>query len=460
MTEQTQNNPVKEIIKIDSELLENISHLIQTHAEKSILNIFADLHSADIGEILNHLRLEDAVYLFNLLKTEIAGEVITEIDDNLREKLLKEIDEEKLTDIVDELDTDDATDILSELPEDVAEQILDNIDKEDSEDVKELLKYEEDSAGGIMTSDFVYVTDNATIKNAIEEVRQNSEKFEHIYYLYVITNENVLIGTVSLKSLLVNPMSSSSTSVMEKDLIYVTPDIDQEEVAKIIEKYDLVSIPVVDSNKKMLGRITIDDVVDVIQEEASEDIQKLAGLSEEQESSDSVFRISRIRLPWLVIALVMEIIAAILLKSYEDFISKFVIVTFFIPIVMAMGGSSGTQAAIVMVRGLSSSDMWLSESFKKLLKEFFVSMLNGIVCSMVLLIASLLFFPVDFPMALLLSGSLLTIIIFATMVGAGIPIGLTKLGADPAIATGPFVTTTNDILGLLIYLTFVTLYLV
>jgi magnesium transporter len=459
MTKQTQNNPVKEIIQIDSEILENISHLIQTHAEKSILNIFADLHPADIGEIINHLRFEDAVYLFKLLNTEIAGEVITEIDDNLRERLLKEIDEDKLTDIVDELDTDDATDILSELPEDIAEHVLENIDKEDSEDVKELLKYEEDSAGGIMTSDFVYVTDSATIKNAIDEVRLNSEKYEQIYYLYVLTKDDELLGTVSLKSLLVNPLSSNITTVMDKDLIYVTPDMDQEEVAKLIEKYDLVSIPVVDSDKKMLGRITIDDIVDVIHEEASEDIQKFAGLSEEQERSDSIFRISRIRLPWLIIALIMEIIAAILLESYQDFISKFIIVTFFIPVVMAMGGSSGTQAAIVMVRNLSSSDIWLRNSIQKLTKEFFVSLLNGIVCSSVLLLASILFFPVDFPMALLLSGALMTIIVFATIVGAGIPLFLSKIGVDPAIATGPFVTTTNDILGLLIYLTFVTSYL-
>ncbi len=460
MIDKNPNTPVKEIIQIDSELLENISHLIQNQAEKSILNIFADLHSADIGEIINHLKLDDAAYLFNLLTTEKAGEVITEIDDNLREKLLKEIDEQKLTDIVDELDTDDATDILSDLPEDVAEHVLENIDKEDSDYVKELLKYEEDSAGGIMTSDFVFVTDDSTIKSAIEEVRLNSEKYDHIYYIYVLTKEKELLGTVSLKSLLINPMSNNITSVMDKDLIYVNPILDQEEVAKLMEKYDLVSIPVVDSDKKMLGRITIDDVVDVINEEASEDIQKFAGLSDEQETSHSIFRISRIRLPWLVIALVMEIIAAMVLSSYEDFISKFVIVTFFIPIVMAMGGSTGTQAAIVTVRGLGSSDIWLKDSFKKLVKEFFVSLLNGIVCSAVLLIATILFFPVDLPMALLLSGALLTIIIFATMVGAAIPLLLSKVGSDPAIATGPFVTTTNDILGLVIYLTFVTLYLV
>ena len=444
MIDKNPNTPVKEIIQIDSELLENISHLIQNQAEKSILNIFADLHSADIGEIINHLKLDDAAYLFNLLTTEKAGEVITEIDDNLREKLLKEIDEQKLTDIVDELDTDDATDILSDLPEDVAEHVLENIDKEDSDYVKELLKYEEDSAGGIMTSDFVFVTDDSTIKSAIEEVRLNSEKYDHIYYIYVLTKEKELLGTVSLKSLLINPMSNNITSVMDKDLIYVNPILDQEEVAKLMEKYDLVSIPVVDSDKKMLGRITIDDVVDVINEEASEDIQKFAGLSDEQETSHSIFRISRIRLPWLVIALVMEIIAAMVLSSYEDFISKFVIVTFFIPI----------------VRGLGSSDIWLKDSFKKLVKEFFVSLLNGIVCSAVLLIATILFFPVDLPMALLLSGALLTIIIFATMVGAAIPLLLSKVGSDPAIATGPFVTTTNDILGLVIYLTFVTLYLV
>jgi magnesium transporter len=461
MTEPSKNNPVKEIIQIDNELISNITHLIENQAETSIKNLLTDLHSADIAEIINHLKTDDASYIFNTLSTETAGEVITELDDNIRERILKGIDEVKITNIVDELDTDDATDIVSDLPDDVAERVLEKIDREDSDDVKELLKYPEDSAGGIMSSDFVYVIIDDTVKDAIEQVRINSDEFDHIYYIYVLKPDDELVGKVSLKSLLVNPLNSIITEVMEEDLIYVTPEVDQEEVAKLMEKYDLVSIPVVDESKKMLGRITIDDVVDVIQDEASEDLQKVAGLSEEQESSDSIFRISRIRLPWLIIALVMEVVAAKLLQSFEESIVNLVFATFFIPIVMAMGGSSGTQAAIVMVKGISTGDVWIKDSIKKLSKEFFVSMLNGLSCGLLLLVATRLFFnDVAFNFAILLSVSLLVIIIVSTMVGATTPLVFKKFGTDPAIATGPFVTTSNDILGLLIYLSFVTIFYV
>ncbi|MGD8778545.1 MAG: magnesium transporter [Ignavibacteria bacterium] len=459
MPKSKQNNPVRDVIQVDSELLDSINFLIQEQRDQGLRNIFADLHSADIAEIINHLNVDNAKYSFQLLDTEVGGEVLPELDENLREKLLKQIEPEKITEIFEELEDDDAADIVNELPEPVAEHVLENIGSEQSEDVKLLMQYREDTAGGIMNSDFVFVQDTATVGDATEEVRKNAEEFEHIYYIYVLTKNEKLVGVVSLKSLLINASNKPISEVMEEDLIYVTPEIDQEEVANIIEKYNLVSIPVVNENKVMLGRITVDDIVDVIQEEASEDIQKIAGLSEEQEASDTIFRITRIRLPWLLLALAMEIIAAVVLSKYEHIITRMVVATFFIPIVMAMGGSTGTQAAIVMVRGLSSGDIWINESLKKLSKEFMVAMLNGIACSLILLLATTLFFSdsQDYSVyfALVLSVALLTIIIFATMVGATIPVILKKMGFDPALATGPFVTATNDILGLIIYIWFI-----
>ena len=422
MVENNEISQARDIIKVDNELLDSITVLIEAKDTKSLLTIFADIHTADIAEIINHLDVDEATYVFELLPTEPASEVITEIDENLREKILKVIDAKKIANIVDELETDDATDIVSDLPDNIAEQVLRHIDKEYSEDVKELLKYDEDTAGGIMTSDFVYVSDTATVKDAIEEVRKNAEEYEHIYHS-------------------------------------VSTEMDQEEVANTMEKYDLVVIPVVDDKKRMLGRITIDDVVDVIHEEASEDIQKLAGLSEEQESSDSVFRISRIRLPWLIIALFLELFNAIVLSHHEDLFQRLVLATFFIPVVMAVGGNSGTQAAIVMVRGLGTGDIWLNETLSKLWKEFFVSILNGLACSSVLLVASLIFFAdVTFKFALIISTALFAIIIFATVVGATIPVILKKFKIDPAIATGPFVTTSNDIVGMIIYLSIITYF--
>jgi magnesium transporter len=461
MPEENQIANIRTVLQIDNELINNITNLIKDDAEKSLLNIFADLHSADIAEIINHVDLDNAKYLFSLLNAETAGEVITEIDENLREKILKDIDVKKITDIVDELYSDDATDIVSDLPETIAKQVLKNIDIEDSQDVQKLLKYPEDSAGGIMTSNFVYVHSNATIKDAIAEVRKNAEEFDHIYHIYVLKENEELLGIVSLKSLLTNPLQKKVKSVLQDNLIFVTPEVDQEEVAVIMQKYDLVAIPVVDEHRRMLGRITFDDIQDVIEDEASEDIQKIAGLTEEEETSDSIFTISKIRLPWLIVALLMELLAALVLRGYEAYIQQIFIATFFIPVVMAMGGSTGTQAAIVMVRGLSSGDIWINESFKNLMKEFFVALLNGIVLGGILYTSVLLIFPRDElsnNFALLLAFALILIIITATIVGASIPLILKKFNTDPAIATGPFVTTSNDILGLLIYLTIIILY--
>jgi magnesium transporter len=460
MAEEKEKLQVRNVIQVDDELLENITNLVDEGTSESLITIFADLHSADIAEIINHLEFEHAKYVFNLLDTETASEVITEVDENLRERILREIDKQKITDIIDELDTDDATDIVSDLPDTVAQHVLENIDTEDSIDVKKLLAYPEDSAGGIMNSDYVFIFDTAKVKDAIEEVRKNAEEIDHIYYIYVLTRQNKLVGVVTLKSLLTNTLDTPVPEIMEEDLIYVTPEMDQEEVANVIEKYDIVSVPVVDKNMQILGRITVDDVVDVIHEEASEDLQMVAGLSEDEELSDSSFRISRNRLPWLFVSLVGEMVSAMVLTSFQASLEKVIFAASFIPIVMAMGGSSGTQAAIVMVRGLAMRDIWLSESLKRLGKEFRVALLNGLACSIVLLGVTHFFFHSEMSFSIILSSSLIIIMIFATMIGAAVPIVLQKLGVDPAIATGPFVATMNDIFGLLIYLSLITMFFI
>ncbi|MFA8343143.1 MAG: magnesium transporter [Rhodothermaceae bacterium] len=461
MTKTKSNVEVKNIIQVDQELIDNISNLIETGADKSILNIISDLHPADIAEIINHLHFDEAFFVFNLLDTETAGDVITEVDENLREKILEEIDPDKITTIIDELETDDATDIISELPEEIQDQVLDNIDSESSEDVKELLKYPEDTAGGKMSSDFVFLYKDATVRDAIHEVRKNADDFDNLFYIYILAQSEKLVGVVGLKSLLIHPRNTPITEVMEEDLLYVEANLDQEEVAVTMEKYDLVAIPVVDENKVMVGRITIDDIVEVISEEAEEDIQKIAGLSDEQESSDSVFRISKIRLPWLFIALALEVLAAFILDDWQGSLkNSFASAIAFIPVVMAMGGSTGTQAAIVMVRGLSSGDIWLTESLKKLSKEFAVALINGIVLGASLCVITTFFFDENLETSLVVGFSLLLVIFIATMMGAIVPLILKKFDIDPATATGPFVTTTNDILGLIIYLSIITLYFV
>ncbi len=459
MEELTKNQSAKAVIQVDNGLLDDITTLIELEEIKSLQNIFADLHSADIAEILNHLTIEDSRFAFNVLDNEIAGEVIVELDENLREKILENIDAEKITGIVEELESDDATDILSDLPEQLAEHVLENIAKEDSEEVKELLKYPEDTAGGLMNSDYVSVYEHNTVQDAIEQVRLNSEEVDHIYYIYVLKDNDELIGTVKLKNLLIYPLATPIKSIMDEDLIYVFHYVDQEKVANIMEKYDLITIPVVDEKMQLLGRITIDDIVDVINEEASEDIQKLAGLSDEEEISDSIFHSSRTRIPWLMLGLIGEMMSALVLSSFQSSIERIIIASFFVPVVMAMGGSSGTQAAIVMVRNLSPSDLTFGIGYKKLLKEFGIASINGVVCSLALLLITFFFFNTQFYFSAILSISLLIIMIFATMVGSTVPLLLKRAGIDPAIATGPFVTTMNDVVSLLIYLSLITFFL-
>ena len=448
---------LRDIIEEDPEVLDNIKALIEDEAAQSLITILADFHPADIAEIINHFDIDHATYVFNLLDTETAGEVITEIDEDLREKILHDIDTEKIVDIVDELDVDDAADIVSDLPVQVAEEVLENIEPEASEDVKELLKFGEETAGGLMNTDFVSVGENATIAEAIDQVRLKSEDIDHVYQIYILKPDEELIGQVPLKFLLIHPLDTKLNTILSDELITVTPEVDQEDVAKLMKKYDLLALPVVDEKSRLLGRITIDDVVDVLGEEAEEDIQKFAGLSDDEELTHSAFQVSRNRLPWLFISLFGELISAVVLSSFQASIEKILIASFFIPIVMAMGGSSGTQAAIVMVRRITENDVWMSYNFKKIFKEFLVGLQNGLICAAILMIATHFFFKAEITFSLILSFSLIVIMIFSTVVGSTIPLFLKKLGTDPAIATGPFVATMNDIFGLSIYLSIITL---
>ncbi len=460
MAEENKKIIVRDIIQIDDSFIEDIKSLIETKSSESLLNILMDLHPADISEIINHLNDEDALFVFNLFDPETAGEILLELDENIREIILQNTSTDKITDIVDELDTDDATDILSELPEEIAEEVLEGIDKEYSEDVKALLKYPEDSAGGIMNSFYIAIDENATVKDAIAEVRSNADEVDHIYQIYVVKDNGELVGVIPIKALLVNPLDTKVSDILDEDLYYVTANVDQEEVANIMHKYDLLSIPVVDENKIMLGRITIDDIVDVINEEAAEDIQKIAGLSEYEEYSYSAYRVSSIRLPWLLVALFGEMISASVLSSFQATIEQIYIAGIFIPIVMAMGGSSGTQSAIVIVRALATGDVWFGETRKRLFKEFKVAVLNGLACGLILLMATQIFWNNELKFSIILSASLIVIMINATMIGAVVPLILKRLKLDPAVSTGPFVTTANDIVGLIIYFSLITIFYV
>ena len=446
-------------VKDIKEIIENLNYLIDAKDEPIIRNIMVGLHPADLAEILHHLNEDNRNYIFSLFDAETASDVISEMDDVYRDKILDDLDEDRISEIVDEMDSDDATDLVSDLPAEVAYKVLDRIDREDSEEVIELLTHEEDTAGGIMAKEFISVNLNTTIEQVIQEIRAKSDEVDDIYYIYVVDDNNRLVGIASLKDLILADSQKLISDVMSSEVVSVETTIDQEEVANIAKKYDLVSIPVVDNSGALVGRITFDDVADVMEEEASEDIQRMAGITDEEEFREtSILRISQVRLPWLLVGFAGQLVSAYILSRFEASLTQIIAAAFFIPIIMAMGGNVGIQSSTIMVRGMATGEIELFEIRKRLIREIFVSLLNGMICGILLflVVAFVLKQPV---FGLLLGSTLLIIIMMAAFIGSFIPVLLKNLNIDPAIATGPFITTSNDVIGLLIYLGLITVFL-
>ena len=400
-----------------------------------VLNILIGNHPSDIAKIIRSLSDENSEFVFSLLDADTASDVIVEFDDVTRERLVSELRHERLSEIVDEMDSDDATDLVAELPEDVAEKVLESIDEESSEEVKELLHYDEDSAGGIMALEFVSVSQDTTIDDAIRQIRIKAEEVEVIYNVYVMDNDGKLVGFLPLKKLILAKAKQRVRNIMNSDVISVPTDMDQEEVTNVFRRYNLVSVPVIDIVGKLVGRITVDDVVEVMEEEASEDIQKMAGITDEEEISEtSVFKISFGRLPWLLVAFIGQLVAALVMLKFELTLKEVFYATVFIPLMMAMGGNAGIQAATIIVRGMALGELNTSGTFKRLGKEIQVALFNGGICGILLFtIVSILDNP---PFAGILALSMVMVIVNASFFGASIPFILKKAGVDPAIATG------------------------
>ncbi len=436
-------------------IIDDIEYLASEKNSRMILNILVGNHPADIAEILGNLSEENEKYVFGLFDADTASDVIVELDDVTREKLVSELQHERISEIVDEMESDDATDLVAELPDKVAEKVLDTIDEEGSEEVKELLQHDEDTAGGIMALEYVAVSEDTTVDEAIKEIRAKAEEVPEVYNVYVFDKDGMLAGFLPLKNLIVAQASQKIKDVLIADVISVPIEMDQEEVANIFRRYNLVSLPVVDELGKLVGRITVDDIVEVIEEEASEDIQKMAGIADEEEIREtSVFKISFGRLPWLLVGFVGQLIAALVLSQFEASLRDIFLAISFIPMMMAMGGNSGIQAATIVVRGIALGELSPDDTFKRLSREIKVSLFNGAVCGLLLFGIIAVFDTPTFGFVLALS--MLAVIINASILGASIPLILRKVGVDPAIAAGPLITTFNDIIGLAIYLGLVT----
>ncbi len=443
---------------IDDDLAERLEDLLESGDREEAVRIAASLHPADLARLLNYLPTGERETLFGWLPSEQAGLALAELDEELRTRLLEETHPERLSEFLGYLETDDAADVLADLPEEVAARVLPLLDR--SEEVRSLLHYDEESAGGIMGTEFVIVPKTWTVAEATEEVRRNAETVEAVFAVFVSDAQGRVQGMVSLKNLLLTLADTPVSDIMDEDVITVPPEIDQEEVARIMQRYDLVSLPVVDARGEMLGRITIDDIVDVIRDEAEEDIQRMSGMSGSEEPTDSVFRVIRGRLPWLLIGMVGAGLSGLVIGQFENALEQAVILATFIPIVMAMAGNAGIQSSAIVVQGLASGELWASDVAGRLGKELSVSLLNGLALALILG-AVVMALPIsDASLALLAltaSLSMLTVIVLATIIGATVPLLLHRMKIDPALATGPFITTSNDILGLGVFFLLATL---
>lgn len=436
--------------KLTDELLEEIRQLIAENKDAELQSMMKEFHYADIAEIADEMEVEEATYLIKLLDSEKTSDILAEMHEDIREAVLKNLTAKEIAVELSELDTDDAADIINELPKELVQEVISEIeDREHAKDIVDLLRYEEDSAGGLMAKELVKVNENWTVTTCVKEMRAQAENVTRVHSIYVVDDEGKLKGRLSLKDLL-----TASTKSHIKD-IYI-PKVDSvnvnergEEVARIMSKYDLEAIPVIDEIGRLVGRITIDDIVDVIREEADKDYQMAAGISQDVEVSDSIWILTRARLPWLILGLLGGLGAAAIMGTFEDMISKHAILFFFTPLIAAMAGNVGVQSSAIVVQGLANDDLKGSVR-NHLLKEMLLALLNGLILAILLLFFTWVW-KGTFATALAISLSLIVVIVVAGFIGTFVPLFLHKRNIDPAIATGPFITTSNDIFGILIY---------
>ncbi|MDY6800453.1 MAG: magnesium transporter [Bacteroidota bacterium] len=438
--------------ELTKEFIDELKSYIANDQEAEVFKLIKDLHPADIAEIYNELSIEEARFLHVMLDGEKAADVLVELEEDDRERFLKVLPSETIAEFIDKLDSDDAADVIGEFSEEKQEEVLSFIDDlEQAGDIVDLLNYDENSAGGLMAKELITVNENWSITTCLKEMRKQAEDVDEVYYVYVVDDNKVLKGTLSLKKLLLTPTNTKIKNIINEDVIAVKADTPSEEVAHIMDKYDLVALPVVDALNRLIGRITIDDVVDVIREEAERDYQLVSGITQDVESSDSAWILTRARIPWLFIGLFGGILAALVMGNYEAELGLFPQMAFFIPLIAAMGGNVGVQSSSIIVQALASNSMGFESIGRKLFKELGVATLNGIVLSLVIFGYNFIFSD-SFALTITVSTALFTVIIFASMFGTFVPLILEKFKIDPALATGPFITTVNDIMGLFIYL--------
>ena len=437
--------------KISKVLIQELEQLIQNKNDQQLGVLLNDMHHADIAEILDELDFNEATYIFKVLDSEKTAEILLELEDDLRENILSRLSPKEIAEELDELETNDAADIIAELSQDLKAEVISELqDVEHAKDIVDLLRYDEDTAGGIMHKELVKVNENWNVLTCVKEMRIQAENISRVHSIYVVDDEDRLKGRLSLKDLLTASSRTPINDVYIRKLNSVKVDTEDVEVARIMQKYDLEAIPVIDELGRLVGRITIDDIVDVIKDEADEDYQLAAGISQDVEADDSIFEHTKARLPWLVLALLGGFVSVKVLGLFGGAMLQHGNLFFFTPLIAAMAGNVGVQSSAIIVQGLANNTL-SGSLFSRLIKEVSLSLLNGVILATILFLGSHFLLNVEIIIGIIVTTSLISVIIIASLIGTFIPLLLDKFGIDPALATGPFITTSNDICGILIY---------
>lgn len=439
-------------IEISKDFIEELEQDLLAGNWQQHADFIKEAHPADLAEIIDRLDFETALILYEKIENEVAAEVLMELDDDLRAKFLQDLPGSVIArDLVENLDSDDAADLINELDESQRREVLEQLeDPQYAMDIARLLVYPEGTAGSLMGTELIKVQDTWRVLQCVKEMRKQAEDIERVHAIYVVDKHNKLLGTLSLKKLLTTSTKTPISEVFTTKVQYVEANTEAEEVANIMQKYDLVVMPVVDAIGHLVGRITIDDVVDLIRDEAKEDYNLASGLTDEVDVDDSIYAITRARLPWLLIGLFGGLLAALVIKQYEEDVALIPQMAFFIPLIAAMGGNVGVQSSAIIVQGLASNSLGDSNTLSRLLKELAVALVNGLILG-ALIIGAGLFLGYSIPLALTISVSLVSVIVVAALFGTFVPLILNRYKVDPALATGPFITTLNDIFGLFLY---------
>ncbi|SKC79548.1 magnesium transporter [Maledivibacter halophilus] len=457
MTKNTDENVIEERIH-------TVEELLNRNEDLKIKEFIEEMHPADIAEVLFELNDEDQVKFFSILSWEQAGKVLEEVNSETFLEFLGILRREHKILLLEQIAQDDMVDLIAELSEEKRKEIISLLNLEDAKSVRELLVYDEDTAGGIMTKEFISVRKDITIYQAIEDLREMAKDAETIYYVYVVDKNKRLVGVLSLRELIISRPNNIVEDIMHENVISVNLKTDQEDVARAVSKYDLLAIPVVDDNNRIMGIITVDDIIDVIEEEATEDIYRFAGASEVEDLehyniSERIFASVKSRLPWLIITVFGGLLSAQVIGGFQEVLNKNTVLALFMPLLAGMGGNVGTQSSTLTVRGIAMGDIQGKEVLRTLFQEVCIGFLVGLCCSIIVAIVSLFFIQGEIILSFVVGISMWANMITAATIGTLVPIIFKKIGVDPAVASAPFITTTIDITGLSIYFTLTTILL-